>query len=225
VPSSLDAKRANAGDGLHRLELHPGLLETDRRKQFHQPCADLFDLALRPDPDWLEDDRYPSLGFGCALYLLRPGFLIRPERHGIGGERFIEKASSNGKARAEPSRNCTHPSPMTSAMRLVACCSMIGDRSTPVTNPSVALAASAWINAPGPKPTSRMRPSRGPAAQSRLHHGRGEWHWPGNCGSLRTGRSASDAPRPQRGRPWRAGRYTPPHRRNRQHGGSRPGTI
>src|SRR5215472_13279696 len=89
--TSLDAKRTDAGNRLHRLELEPGLLETDRREQCEEPCADLLDLALCPGPDGLEDDGNHSPGLEHPPYLLYSGLLIRPERQGIRGERYIER--------------------------------------------------------------------------------------------------------------------------------------
>jgi hypothetical protein len=77
--NSLDAKRAHTGNRLHWLELQPDLLETDLREQCHQPCADLFDLALRPGSAGLENDGYHSAGFKYPPHLLYPHFLIWPE--------------------------------------------------------------------------------------------------------------------------------------------------
>ena len=71
-PNSLDAKCAHAGDGLHRLELEPGLLETDLGEQCEEPCADLFDLALRPGPAGLEDDGDHSAGLSTRRISLTP---------------------------------------------------------------------------------------------------------------------------------------------------------
>src|SRR5215469_356963 len=90
-PNSLGAKRTHTCNRLHWLELQPGLVETDLREQCEEPCADLFDLALRPGPARLEDDGDHSPGLEYPPYLLHSGFLIRPERQGIRGERFVER--------------------------------------------------------------------------------------------------------------------------------------